>query len=99
MVRNYQVAILSDVHYAGAVEQARGNKFKDRDLPNPLLRLLVKLCRHFIWLRHPFGQNPRLDEFMQRAGTPDWVVANGDYCCDIAFVGLSDDGALQSARE
>jgi hypothetical protein len=30
---------------------------------------------------------------------PDWVVANGDFSCDSAFVGVSDDAALQSARE
>ncbi|MDB6022151.1 MAG: hypothetical protein JWQ04_2008 [Pedosphaera sp.] len=99
MARNYQIAVLSDVHYACAAEQARGHDYEYRDLRNPFVRLLVQMYRHFIWLRHPLGQNPRLDEFIQRAGAPDWVVANGDYCCDTRFVGLSDDVSLQSARE
>src|SRR5579862_6015971 len=98
MVRKYQVAVLSDVHYACAAEQARGHDYEYRDLANPLLRFLVEMYRHFIWLRHPLGQNGRLDEFIQRAGKPDWVIANGDYCCDTGFVGLSDDASLQSAR-
>ena len=29
----------------------------------------------------------------------DYVIANGDYSCNTAFVGLSDDAACQSARE
>ena len=99
MGRTYQIAILSDVHYAGAAEQARGNDYEFRDLPNPLLRLLINCYRHFIWLRNPLGQNQRLEEFIARAGSPDWVVANGDYNCDTRFVGLSDDASLASARE
>ena len=99
MARDYQIAILSDVHYACAAEQARGNDYEYRDLKNPLLRSCVEMYRHYIWLRHPLGQNPRLDEFIRRVGSPDWVIANGDYCCDTAFIGLADDAALQSARE
>jgi len=99
MPRSYHVAILSDIHYAAAAEQARGNDFEFRDLKNPLLRLLTKGYRRFIWMRHPLSQNARLDEFIARAGAPDWVIANGDYNCDTHFVGVSDDAAFQSARE
>src|ERR1700751_1902465 len=99
MARNHQVAILSDVHYACAAEQARGHDYEYRALPNPLRRLFTEFYRHYIWLRHQLGQNARLDEFIHRAGEPDWVVANGDYCADTGFVGVSDDAALQSARE
>jgi hypothetical protein len=99
MVRSYRIAILSDIHYAGAAEQARGNDYEFRDLKSPLSRLIVRNYRRFIWLRHPFKQNHLLDEFIRRAGSPDRVIANGDYSCDTGFVGMSDDAALESARE
>jgi hypothetical protein len=43
--------------------------------------------------------NHLLDEFIERAGSPALVVANGDYSCDTAFMGIADDAALESARE
>jgi len=99
MTRSWRIAILSDVHYACAAEQAQGDDFEIRHLRNPLQRLLVKTYRHFVWLRHPTAQNARLDEFIAGAGKPDWVIANGDYSCDVNTVGLSDDATFQSARE
>ncbi len=93
-----QIAILSDVHYASAAEQARGDDYEHREIANPLLRLAVKNYRHYIWQRHPLRQNHLLDEFMARAGSPDHVIANGDYCCDTLNVGVSDDATCQSAR-
>ncbi|HEX4646293.1 MAG TPA: metallophosphoesterase [Verrucomicrobiae bacterium] len=99
MSRSHQIAILSDIHYAGAAEQARGNDFEFRGLKNPLLRLAVRMHRRFVWLRNPLNQNHLLDEFIRRAGSPDMVVANGDYSCNSAFIGLSDDAAFESARE
>lgn len=97
--RSCRLAILSDIHYAGAAEQARGDDYEYRDLRNPFVRAFVKYYRRFIWLRHPLRQNHRLDEFIRRAGSPDYVIANGDYSCNSAFVGASDDAALESARE
>ncbi len=99
MVRSFRIAILSDIHYAGATEQARGNDYEFRDLVNPLSRLFVRSYRRFIWLRFPLRQNHLLDEFIRRAGSPDQVIANGDYSCDTGFVGVSDAGALESAHE
>lgn len=99
MARSYQIAVLSDVHYSCEAERARGNDYEYRDLKNPLVRFAIEMYRHHIWLRDPLGQNARLEEFIQRVGVPDLVVANGDYCGDTAFVGLADDAALQSARE
>ncbi len=99
MASNYRIAILSDVHYAGPAEQARGNDYEFRDLKNPLSRLFVHAYRHFIWLRYPLRQNHLLDEFIRRVGAPDHVIANGDYSCDTGFVGLSDDASLESAGE
>jgi hypothetical protein len=93
------LAILSDVHYASAAEQARGNDYECRGLDNPFLRLFLRNYRRFIWLRYPLRQNHLLDRFIEAAGKPDLVVANGDYCCDTLYLGVSDDAALQSARE
>ncbi len=99
MTGRFRVVILSDIHYASAAEQARGEDFEFRDLKNPLIRLFIRTYRHFVWLRHPFGQNHLVDRFIERAGNPDLVVANGDYSCNSAFVGVCDDASFQSATE
>ncbi len=93
------LGILSDIHYASAPEQARGDDYEYRDLRNPLQRVLLMLSRRFIWQRRPLRQNHLLDAFLREAGPLDLVVANGDYSCDSRFVGVSDDAACQSARE
>lgn len=99
MDQRCQIAIVSDIHYASAQEQARGDDFEYRDLQNSILRFALKNYRHYVWLRNPLHQNHRLDRFIETAGTPDYVVANGDYSCDTMNVGVSDDAAFQSARE
>lgn len=93
------IAVLSDIHYAGAAERARGEDFELRTIGNPLLRALVQFYRHFIWLRHPLNQAPQLDRFLKEIAPVDFVVANGDYSCDSGFVGVSDPAAFQSAQE
>ena len=99
MTTRHHVAILSDIHYASAAEQARGEDYEFRDLKNPLIRSLIRFHRHFIWLRYPFRLNRLVDRFIERAGTPDFVVANGDYSCNSAFVRVCGDAAFQSASE
>jgi len=93
------LAIVSDIHYASAAEQARGNDYELQHIANPFLRLLAAWHRHFIWQRHPFGQNHLLDQFIAQADCCDYVIANGDYCCNSAGLGVSDDAAFESARE
>jgi hypothetical protein len=95
----YTLGILSDIHYASAAEQARGRDFELVGLRNPLLRLLVRAYRHFIWLRDPLGQNHLLDSFLKRSAPWDFVVANGDYSCNSACLGVSDPAACQSVQE
>ena len=90
--------VLSDIHYASAAEQLRLN-YETRVIKNPLLRLLLKFHRHYIWLREPMQKNHLLDQFLSRAEPSAWVIANGDYSCDSAFIGLADDAAFQSAQE
>jgi 3',5'-cyclic AMP phosphodiesterase CpdA len=96
-----RIVILSDVHYASAAEQARGEDYEFRDLSNPLLRLIVRIYRRYYWLRHPLSQNYLLDRFLDQATplNPDYVIANGDFAVNTAFLGLSDEAAFQSARE
>src|SRR5208337_1223192 len=96
-----RLGILSDIHYAGLGEQARGDDYEYRDLANPATRRLLHWYRNYVWLRSPLRQNHLLDRFLDRAGPSgfDWVIANGDYSCDSGFVGVSDEAACQSARE
>ena len=97
--RDVAVAILSDIHYAGPAERARGEDYEMRIIANPLLRVVARAYRHLIWMRHPFDQGRQLDRFLTEIQPVDYVVANGDYSCDTEFVGVSDPAALQSARE
>jgi hypothetical protein len=99
MGRRFHITILSDIHYAGPLEQARGDDYEFLAIPNPLLRLIARLYRDWIWLRQPLRQGWRLDRFLAGAGTPDYVVANGDFGCDTEFVGVSEDGACESVAQ
>jgi hypothetical protein len=94
-----RLGIVSDIHYASAAEQARGNDYEFRGLKNPLLRTMLHFHRRFVWLHRPFDHNHLLDAFIRRAKDCDYVVANGDYSCDSAFCGLSDEASFQSANE
>lgn len=96
---DFSLAILSDVHYACAAEQAAGDDYEIRALSNPLLRLLLRIYRHYVWLRHPLRQNGQLDRFLTAVGPVDYAIANGDYCANVAAFGLCDVAALQSAQE
>ena len=93
------VAILSDLHYAGAAERARGNDFEFRVIANPVRRAVARFYRHVFWMRHPLDQALQLDRFIASVGPADYLVANGDYSCDSAFVGVSDPAAFASTRE
>ena len=98
MKRHETLAILSDIHYASEAERLRGH-YEVRAIGNPVLRGVVRAYRHYVWQRDPFAHNHLLDRFMGAADAANCVVANGDYSCDSAFVGVSDDAACQSARE
>jgi len=93
------VAILSDIHYAGPAERARGNDYEWRAIANLVLRSVVRIYRHCIWMRRPVEQGPQLDRFLAEAGPADYVVGNGDYSCDSGFVGVSDAAARESTQE
>src|SRR5438876_6450849 len=93
------LAIVSDIHYASAAEQARGNDYELRGIANPLLRIVVRLYRNFIWQREPLNRNYLLDRFLAQSHRCGYAIANGDYSCNSAFIGVSDDAACLSARE
>ena len=97
MSRRFRLAILSDIHYAGPREQAEGDDYEYRVIENPFLRFALRQYRRHIWLRHPLQQNGQLDRFLAEVPTADCVIANGDYSCNTAAYGLSDDAALESA--
>jgi len=92
-----RLAVVSDIHYASDAEKLRRG-YEARAIGNPALRFLARCYRRFVWLRDPFAHNHLLDRFIQANRDADWVIANGDYSCDTAFVGVSDDAAFASAR-
>jgi hypothetical protein len=94
----FRVAIISDIHYGSPAEAARGHTLLNR-IQNPIRRWLVQQQRHWIWLREPWAHNHLLDHFIAEAAGAHLVVANGDYCCDSAYVGVIDEPAFQSAAE
>lgn len=94
------VLVISDIHYAGADERKRvGYEYATVD--SAWVRALLRLYRHYIWKRDPFAHNHLLPAFTEHAASlnPDLVVANGDFSCDTAFVGVSDFAAFSSAQE
>lgn len=93
-----RLAVVSDIHYAGPQESAHGPDFEFDQAPPSWRRELVRLYRNHIWMRNPVGHNAMLDTFMDRVADADLVVANGDYTCDVAGVGVSDDAACESVR-
>ena len=99
MPRATTLAILSDVHYASAAEQARGDDYELTGVTHPLLRIFLKVHHRFFWLHRQLHHNHLLDQFLAQVPATDRVIANGDFSCDTGFVGVSDDAACQSARE
>jgi hypothetical protein len=99
MTGTIKLAILSDVHYAGAAERSRGNDYELRVVANPVLRQCVHLYRRFFWMHRPLHQNYLLDRFLDQSGECDYAVANGDFSCDSGFVGVSDAAVCESVHE
>lgn len=94
-----KLIILSDIHFAGPAEQARGNDYELRTITNPAARCFARLFRHYVWMRNPLERGRMLDRFLAEAGPADHVIVNGDYSCNSAFIGLSDPPSLASAQE
>lgn len=91
-----KLLVVSDLHFAGPQEQLRRGH-EARVMPNRLARTAAHLWRHYGWLRDPFAHNDKLGQIIAANPAPDLVVANGDFTIDSAYVGVSDDAALESA--
>ena len=91
-----RVAIVSDVHYAGPRESARRGRELD-PIVAPWQRWLVRAYRRHLWLENPCAHNHQLNRFVSEARGADLVVANGDFACDFACLGVMDDEAFESA--
>ena len=91
--------ILSDIHYAGAAERARGSDYELAAIQRPLIRAIARVYRHYVWMRDPFARSPQLNVFLKKAEPADLVVVNGDYTCDSGFIGLADPASFASAEE
>jgi hypothetical protein len=94
-----RLALASDLHYAGPLEQARGEDSDLRRIPNPFQRAVLRCWRHRFWMRHPLGNNALLDRFLEQAVQAGCThaIVNGDYAADTASLGLSDEGTWESA--
>lgn len=89
--------VVSDIHYACAAEQKRVDH-ETFFLSSRFLRFVLKFYRNHIWLRDPMQKNYLLDRFLSQVDADATIIANGDYSCDSAFVGVSDEAAFQSAH-
>lgn len=95
--KRQRILVITDIHYASDLERSRGD-YESHTVSNPLLRILLRQYRYYLWRRDPFGWNYYLDRFIENAGEADLIIGNGDYCCDSAFIGVADDPALASAK-
>ena len=93
-----RIAIISDIHYACAAEAARRDTILDPIHPR-WRRKMVHAYRYWLWMRDAFAHNHLLDRFLAETVEADLCVANGDFSCDSAYLGLVDDAAFQSATE
>jgi hypothetical protein len=96
MAAGFKILVVSDPHYAGPGERTR-HDFEYRGILHPVLRRVARAYRHYIWLRDPLAHHVMLDRFLADAPSLDLTVANGDYSCDSAFVGVMDPFARESA--
>ena len=98
--KTVRIAVISDIHYAGVEERARcANFYAKQRMKHPAARIAARLYHRFIWLREIGEHNHMLDRFLAAAGPVDLAVANGDYSCNIAEVGVSDAAVFASAEE
>lgn len=96
MAQPVQLLICSDIHYACEAEKARRD-YELQAVEPGWRRLLLRCYRRYIWQRDPFAHNHLLQRVLQPPLEPDVVVANGDYSCDSAFIGVADEAARESA--
>ncbi len=92
----FRLAVISDVHYAGPAEQARLPRALE-PIKSGALRWLTRQYRYWIWLRDPGAHNHLLERFIEASSLADFIVANGDFSCDSAYIGVADEACFESA--
>src|SRR5690349_19201867 len=92
-----RLVIVSDIHHASPQEAARRETMFD-PIQGRARRWVVRQYRSRLWLRDPFAHNHLFDRFLEESRGADFAVANGDYSCDSAYVGVSDNAAYASAE-
>lgn len=101
MSRSVSLLVLSDIHFAGEAERARGHP-RDALPANFPQRLLMRVWDQLCWMRDPRAHSHLLDRFLESAearAPADWVVGNGDFALNGCGLGVSDDAVLASARQ
>lgn len=94
---SFRILVASDMHHAGPLEKLRTGRIPG-DQSKAWQRFLLRPYRKYVWLDDPRAHNSLLDAFLDRAGQPDLVVANGDFACNSAYLGMCDDAAFESAQ-
>ena len=93
-----RLLIVSDLHFASAGEKIRQHS-DQAAASNLVQKLITRIWGHYFWLRSPCDHNHRLAEILKLEPERDWLIANGDYTVDNAFVGVSDNASHESAAE
>lgn len=92
------IYVLSDIHYAGPTETRHYHGHHAPLSQNRLKEMAHSAYIRHIWIANAIGNNYLLDDFIARVQEPDYVVANGDYSCDMACIGVADDATCESAQ-
>jgi len=93
-----QILVASDFHYAGPTERSRRG-YESRGLRPWWMRWYVRAYYRWVWMADMTAHYVQLEQFLKAAPAADWLVVNGDYSCDSAFLGVMEAGAFESASE
>ena len=63
-----ELAIVSDIHYPGPLERARGHEYEFEGIRNPRAKLLLRLFRKYIWLHRPVSSQ-EMSQLIQKRTT------------------------------
>ncbi|WCJ58726.1 metallophosphoesterase [Fontisphaera persica] len=92
------VLVASDFHYAGPTERRRRG-YESRGLRPWWMRWYVRAYYRWVWMADLTAHYVQLRQFLHLAPPADWLIVNGDYSCDSAFLGVMEEGAFESASQ
>lgn len=90
------ILVASDFHYAGPTERRRRG-YESRGLRPWWMRWYVRAYYRWVWMADLTAHYVQLEQFLHLAPPADWLIVNGDYSCDSAFLGVMEPGAFESA--